>query len=47
MTVMSAEDEMLDALWREAFGQPLPMLGAPDIARRILAEHRSKIPKAA
>ena len=32
-------DAELDARWRAAFGQPLPMLGAPDVARAILREH--------
>lgn len=33
------DDAELDVLWRAAFGQPLPMLGAPEIARKILADH--------
>lgn len=36
------EEIELDKLWRETFKQPLPMLGAPDIARAILNEHRDK-----
>lgn len=39
MTGLSPEDAELDALWREVFGQPLPMLGSPEIARKILADH--------
>lgn len=47
MPDISPEDAKIDAEWRKAFGQPLPMLGAPEIARLILDEHYSKIPKAA
>ena len=36
---LSPDDAELDELWREAFGQPLPLLGAPEIAREILARH--------
>ena len=36
---LSDTDAALDAEWRQAFGQPLPMLGAPDIARQILDQH--------
>ena len=32
-------DAELDVVWRAVFGQPLPMLGAPEIAKAILAEH--------
>lgn len=42
MTSTSKEDIELDRLWREAFNQPLPLLGAPDIAKAILDEHRAK-----
>lgn len=36
---LTPEDARLDQLWRERFGQPLPMIGAPEVARRILREH--------
>lgn len=39
MEPTSEEDIELDRLWRLAFKQPLPMLGAPDIAWTILNEH--------
>lgn len=39
MADMSSEDAKLDVLWRQVFGGPLPMLGAPDIAKAILKEH--------
>lgn len=39
MTALTPEDRELDRLWRLAFKQPLPMLGAPDAARSILAQH--------
>lgn len=39
MGQLSDEDAHLDEQWRLVFGQPLPMLGAPDIARQILNEH--------
>lgn len=42
---MSAEDMALDALWREAFGEPLPMMGASDIVRTILRNHGVEVPK--
>ena len=42
MEPTSEEDIELDRLWRLAFDQPLPMLGAPDIAWSILNEHLGK-----
>ena len=42
MKPTSEEEIELDRRWREAFNQPLPMLGAPDIARAILDEHMAK-----
>ena len=42
MEPTSKEDIELDRLWRLAFNQPLPMLGAPDIAWAILNEHLGK-----
>ena len=36
---LTPEDARLDRLWREHFGQPLPMIGAPEVARRILRQH--------
>lgn len=36
---LNSEDARLDRLWREHFGQPLPMIGAPEVARRILRQH--------
>ncbi|HEY1072374.1 hypothetical protein [Brevundimonas sp.] len=37
-TALPPDEAHLDALWRERFGQPMPMIGAPDIARRILRQ---------
>lgn len=42
---LSAEDENLDALWRAAFGQSLPILGAADAVRAILNDHNLKAAK--
>lgn len=42
---LSPEDAALDARWRAAFGQPLPLLGAGDIVRTILADQTAKSPK--
>lgn len=40
MTVsLSLIDAELDARWRAAFNEPLPMLGSPEIARAILDAH--------
>lgn len=36
---LTPEEVRLDRLWRERFGQPLPMVGAPEVARRILRQH--------
>ncbi|CAN5288373.1 hypothetical protein BH10PSE1_BH10PSE1_25100 [soil metagenome] len=43
MPPTSNEDLELDQLWREMFGQPLPMLGAPEVVRAILAEHQAEL----
>ena len=45
MTPESEEEIELDRLWREAFGQPLPLLGAPDIARAILDDRLTAMPR--
>lgn len=34
---MSNEDRALDVLWRERFGEPLPILGAGEIVLEVLA----------
>ncbi|MND60947.1 MULTISPECIES: hypothetical protein [unclassified Brevundimonas] len=36
---LSPDDAHLNRLWRETFGQPMPLIGAPDIARRILRQN--------
>jgi hypothetical protein len=33
---MTEEDRELDALWREKFGEPLPILGGGDFVREVL-----------
>lgn len=33
---LSPDDAHLNRLWCETFGQPMPLIGAPEIARRIL-----------
>lgn len=38
------EDEHLANIWQEHFGVPIPVHGAPSIARRILLEHGVEIP---
>ena len=42
MVQTSHEDIELDTLWRKVFGQPLPVVGAPDVARRIIREHLAR-----
>lgn len=37
LTQMTDEDRALDALWRERFGEPLPILGAAGLIRTVLA----------
>ena len=41
---LSPDDAALDALWRETFGQPLPILGAGHIVRKILKEQGVAVP---
>ena len=36
---LTPDDAHLNRLWRETFGQPMPLIGAPDIARRILRQN--------
>lgn len=36
MNTLSPIDAELDRLWRERFGQPLPLRGCPDLAYRVL-----------
>ena len=39
MKGMTDDDIAIDVQWRQVFKQPLPMLGAPDAARAILARY--------
>ena len=32
------EDEAIDRAWRARYGQPLPVMGSTEIARKILTE---------
>ena len=41
---LSPDDAALDALWRETFGQPLPILGAGHIVRKILKDQGVAVP---
>lgn len=36
---LSPDDAHLNKLWCVTFGQPMPLIGAPDIARRILRQN--------
>jgi len=36
---LSPDDAHLNHLWKAAFGQPMPVIGAPDIVRRILLQN--------
>jgi hypothetical protein len=49
MQVMTEEDRELDALWRERFGEPLPILGAGKFVREVLEqpEEFDPLPRAA
>jgi hypothetical protein len=38
MQDLISEQAQLDLEWRSRFGQPVPILGALDVVRRILAE---------
>lgn len=40
-------DIELDREWRAVFGGPLPVLGAPDIARKLIREQRQRTADAA
>jgi len=35
---LDAEHAEIDALWRERFGQPLPVLGCTEMARQLLKD---------
>lgn len=35
---MTDEDRALDALWRERFGEPLPILGAGAVIKAVLGD---------
>jgi hypothetical protein len=39
-----SEDDVVAALWQAFFDEPMPVYGAPDIARVILAEHGLILP---
>jgi hypothetical protein len=43
LTHMTDEDRALDALWRERFGEPLPILGAAEAIRLILARSDERV----
>jgi len=40
------DDQELDRLWRDAFGEPLPILGAAEIVVAVLARFEAKAAKA-
>lgn len=46
---MTDEDRELDSLWRERFGEPLPILGAGEFVRAVLRDKADGplLPKAA
>ena len=46
LSLMTDEDRELDALWRERFGEPLPILGAARIVRTVLGLHSAAPPPA-
>lgn len=46
LSTMTQEDRDLDALWRERFGEPLPILGASDIVRAVLGLSSAAPPEA-
>jgi hypothetical protein len=37
-TLLSPDEIELDRLWRQRFGQPLPILGCADLIRTLLGE---------
>jgi predicted solute-binding protein len=47
MSNPSEDDVELDRQWREMFGQPLPMLGAAVIARKVLEDYRARVAESA
>lgn len=42
---MTNEDRALDVIWRERFGEPLPILGASQIVREVLGLPPAAPPK--
>lgn len=42
---LSSLDQMLDVRWRERFGQPLPVIGCPEIALAILEQSDAAAPR--
>ena len=44
--LLTPEEVRLDQLWREHFGQPLPILGAGHIVREILKDQGITVPPA-
>jgi len=39
---MTEEDRALDALWREKFGEPLPILGAGVVIKAVLGDPQER-----
>lgn len=39
------EDEAIDRAWRARYGQPLPVMGSTEIARKILTEWAASPPQ--
>lgn len=40
---LTLREVQLDRLWRQCFGQPLPILGAEDIAISVIRRHLQDI----
>lgn len=38
---MTAEDKALDVLWRDAFGEPLPILCATEVVTQVFKAKRA------
>ena len=43
LTQMTDEDRALDALWREKFGEPLPILGAAEVIKTVLGSVQAQL----
>jgi len=43
--MISRHEQLLAEAWMKAFGEPVPILGCPDLVLRILKDYGAELPR--